>query len=222
MMAHELLHAVAAATKARRCLLVTAEVTGNPLLANVSVRSFQTLVSLQYEMPEGGSGLGFRPIARVAREARRLGQFDVAFVDPHHSYESSEAAFRLFGRSTQDHGWLIAHDCLPSYELSSPVLVRGAWCGSTYAAFRDVARRSDRAWFVVDDDFGLGVLGPRKTGHLVAHEVPAELADRWDRSDIDTKRELYREHGHLLMRAVSPGRADEVLGRLLRNEPVEL
>ncbi len=222
MLAHELLHTVAKTTKARRCLLVTAELMGNPLLANVSIREFETLISLQYEMPEGATGVEYRPLGKVAREARRLGQFDLAFVDPYHSYESSEAAFRLFGRSTRDHGWLIAHDCLPSYELTSPDLVIGAWCGSTYAGFRDVARKSDRAWFVVDDNYGLGVLGPRKTGHLVHHDIPAGLADSWERADIDAKRELYREHGPVLMRAVAPDRAEEVLVRLCRGEPVEL
>lgn len=221
-MAHELLHTVAQAIKARRCLLVTAELMGKPLLANVSLRNFETLVSLQYEMPEGATGLEYRPLEKVAREARRLGQFDVAFLDPYHSYESSEAAFRLFGRSTRHHGWLIAHDCMPSYALTSPVLVIGAWAGSTYAAFRDVAVKSDRAWFVVDDDYGLGVLGPRRTGHLVVHDVPASLTAEWGRADIARKRELYRDHASLLMRAVAPDRAEGVLAKLLCGESVDL
>ncbi len=85
-----------------------------------------------------------------------------------------------------------------------------------------MARQSDRAWFVVDDDHGLGVLGPRKTGHLVRHHTPASLTAEWDQADIHTKRQLYRDHGPVLMRAVAPERTEEVLAQLLRGEPVTL
>lgn len=223
-MSHELLHAVAKATGAKRCLLVTTGVTGNPALAGIGIGQFETLVSLRYGGPEIDELARLRSLEVVAREARRLGQFDVAFMDPHHTYRSSVAAFRHVGRRTRRSGWLIAHDCYPPYELAAETIRpgQGAWCGSTYAAFRDVALPSGRAWFVVDDDYGLGVLGPKNTGHLIRQDTPAALAAQWRRADIDAKRELLRESGAQLMRAVPAERVGDMMARLIRNEPVDL
>jgi len=219
MQAHELLAQLATATNAKRCLIVTSEDTGNPLLTNLRVAQFATLVSLQYgDLSQDGSTSPYRPIGEVARDARRLGHFDVGFLDPFHSYRSSLAALRLFGRSTRRRGWLVVHDCYPPYDYASDVFQAGPWCGSTYAAFRDHALASDRAWFVVDDDYGLGVLGPRRTGHLVRHEIPAALAAAWSRADIDGKRELLREHGPAVMRVVEPGSAMAVVGAVVAGE----
>jgi len=221
MMAHELLATVATLTEATRCVVLTSSRTGNPFLGNLAIGRFQTLVSLQYD---GGPDLPAEPLQGlevVIRDAQRVGQFDIGFLDPLHSYALSLAAFRaIAGRIKR--GWLIAHDCNPPYELSAEQYQTGAWCGSTYAAFRDFATASDRAWFVVDDDYGLGVMGPRKTGRLVHHGLAPELAERWGRANITTKRELFKEHGPQLMRLVSPDRAEEILTRLVRGEEVSL
>ncbi|MBI5156600.1 MAG: hypothetical protein HZA58_01155 [Acidimicrobiia bacterium] len=223
MQGHELLRDLAAATNAKRCLIVTSEDTGNPFLANLRIARFETLVSLQYgDLAQDGSASRYRPIGQVAREARRLGQFDVAFLDPFHTYRSSLAALRRIGRSTRRHGWMVVHDCYPPYDYSSDTFRPGPWCGSTYAAFRDVAMPSDRAWFVVDDDYGLGVLGPLKTGHLIRHVLPAELARRWARADIDGKRDLLRDHGPQLMRLVEPARVGGLLASVMAGTAVEL
>ena len=221
MMAHELLSAVTTLTDARRCLVLTSSRNGNPLLGHLAASQFQTLVSLQYD---GGPDLPAKPFPSlevVTRDAKRLGQFDVGFVDPLHDYASSLAAFGAIAGSFK-RGWLIAHDCYPPYELSAEQYQTGAWCGSTYAAFRDVASASSRAWFVVDDDYGLGVIGPKNTGHLVGHDIPSELAARWRGADITTKRELFREHGSQLMRLVSPDRAEKLLTQLVQGEDVTL
>jgi len=224
MMAHELLRSIAAAIQARRCVLVTSETTGNPLLEDVSIGGFDMMASLRYSdaMPEGSGSLGYRTIDRVAEEVRRLGQFDVAFVDPFHSYEASLTAFNSLVGCTRERGWMVVHDCLPPYLLASDVYQNGPWCGSTYAAFRDVASTSGRAWFVVDSDFGLGVLGPAQTSRLVQDSVPPEVVTRWNTADIESKRELLRDCGKALMRAIPAERFDELFSAILRNEPVTL
>lgn len=223
MQAHELLRDVAEATNAKRCLIVTSEDTGNPLLTNLGVAQFETLVSLQYgDLAQDGSASAYRPIGQVAREARRLGQFDVAFLDPFHTYRSSLAAFRHIARRTRRHGWMVIHDCYPPYDYASETFQPGSWCGSTYAAFRDFALTNDRAWFVVDDDFGLGLLGPRNTAHLIRHELPTELARRWAGADLEGKRDLLRDHGPQVMRVVEPARVADLLARLVAGTTVDL
>jgi len=224
MMAHELLHRIATLTQARRCILVTSETTGNPALEKASSAQFETMVSMQYSpatTAEPGTDR-YRTIDQVADEARRLGPFDVAFVDPYHTYEASMVALACLAECIRDRGWMIVHDCFPPFELASDIYQDGPWCGSTYAAFRDVAETSDRAWFVADSDFGLGVLGPASTAHLIRHAVAPELAALWRESDIDSKRELLKDAGVPLMRVVSPARVDDLLSSFLRNEAVTL
>lgn len=223
MLAHELLRDLAVATRAKRCLLATSQTTGNPLLSRVEVGLFETLVSMQYGVgASDGGNHTFRSIEEATREVLRLGQFDVAFVDPFHTYDASLEAFRVFGECTRRSGWLVAHDCFPPFGLAADTFQPGPWCGSTYAAFRDTAVLSGRAWLVIDDDFGLGVLGPQGTSHLIRHDVPASVAEAWDRADITTKRELLRDHGPQVMRVVSPKRAPEVLAGLLSGASVAL
>ena len=203
---------------------MTSETTGNPALEEVSIGRFETIVSMQYSpamAPEAGTDR-YRTIDQVAEEARRLGPFDVAFVDPYHTYEASLVALTQLAECTRERGWMIVHDCFPPFALTSDIYQDGPWCGSTYAAFRDVAETSDRAWFVADSDFGLGVLGPANTAHLIRHDVAPELAALWRRSDIDSKRELLKDAAVPLMRVIAPARADDVLSSILRNEAVTL
>jgi hypothetical protein len=223
MMASELLATIARITGARSCLAVTSELTGNPVLADLHIAEFHKVVSLKYS----GFSPAERPSAfpmmdRLARPARRIGEFDLSFIDPFHSYRASLATFRMFGRCTRRDGWLIAHDCYPPYELSSDRFHEGPWCGSTYAAFRDFAIGSDRAWFVVGSDFGLGVLGPRGTGRLVRHSVAPDLEAAWRRGDLDARRELFRESGATLMRLVAPEQAESIVATLAKRESVAI
>jgi len=222
MKAEELIHHLAEMTRARRCLLVTSETCGNPALAGVSLVHFDTLVSLQYAKPDDPNLEG--PIKQtaetVAGEVERLGQFDVAFLDPYHSYSASRRELQLFVASAADHGWTVVHDCYPPPELTPDSYVDGAWCGSTYAAFRDVVSPTDRAWFVIDTDFGLGVIGPQGSARCIVDECPEELVTRWTAASIEHKRDLLQSSGRELLRVVSVGVAIPLLERLMAGETV--
>jgi hypothetical protein len=81
----------------------------------------------------------------------------------------------------------------------------GDWSGLSFAAFRDVALQTDRAWFVIDTDSGIGVLCPQKSSQLIIDNLDLSIMLAWNRAgqDIIVKRELYELHHMGLMRAVS-------------------
>lgn len=88
--------------------------------------------------------------------------FDIVFVDPWHSMDDSRAVLRWgFGRVALG-GFLVVHDCWPSaLELLGDYPGRGAsWCGDTWRAFQELARGQANSWCVINDDYGIGIIGP--------------------------------------------------------------
>lgn len=222
--AHQLVHRIAAATDARRCFLLTAPTTGNRLLDNLSLSKFETLISAKYspEVDIRNGAAGHQGLLGALSCMRKIGSFDIAFVDPYHSYEESSLAIRESISCLCDTGWMVLHDCFPPYRLTGDDYRAGDWCGSTYAAFRDAASSGDRAWFVVDSDYGLGVLGPKNSFPLVDDGIDAALASAWESASLEGKRELFAAHGHVLLRVIPEDRAEAVVSRLLLKQPVRL
>jgi methyltransferase family protein len=94
--------------------------------------------------------------------------FDLIFVDPWHTYESSLRDIQLALTLLAPEGMLVVHDCYPTTpELATPEYHPGAWMGQTYLAFLDVARATpELVHSVVDLDCGCGLLWRRHaTGH---------------------------------------------------------
>lgn len=219
LMAQDLVNLVAEGTRAKRCLALTARTTGNPALRGIFVEKFETFVSIQYDPDLVGRPRGdwYRSLDQSAQEIAGLEPFDLAFVDPFHSYRSSIRALDIVARRTRPTGWIIVHDCLPPHALTTPRFVPGHWCGSTYAAFRDFAARGERAWFVVDTDFGLGVLGPEGTKSRISDVAPAELLREWNAADLEGRRALLRTDGATIMRALPSAVATNLLSRIFRS-----
>lgn len=222
--AHHLLHQIADAINARRCFLLTAPTTGKRLLDNLSISKFETLVSVKYS-PEidrqNGRGM-YQSLADALSGIGKGNKFDISFVDPYHGYEESCLAIEESIACLNDAGWMVLHDCFPPYELTADIFQEGAWCGSTYAAFRDVAIKGDRAWFVLDADFGLGILGPKNSFRIVEDAVDASLSSAWELADLESKRALFKTSGRELMRVISPDKIDEALRMLTGKQPFKL
>lgn len=219
MQAQGLVNLVAEGIRAKRCLALTARTTGNPALRGILVEKFETFVSMQYDPDLVGRPEGdwYGSLDQAAQQIAGLEPFDVAFVDPFHSYRSSIRALDIVARRVRPTGWIIVHDCLPPHALTTPRFVQGQWCGSTYAAFRDFAAQGERAWFVVDTDFGLGVLGPEGTKSRISDVAPAELLRDWSAADLEGRRELLRTDGATIMRALPVAVATNLLSRIFRS-----
>jgi hypothetical protein len=193
-------------------------------LCGVPIVQFETLLSLQVGVLQATDPLNrlYRRLDQVASELTSLARFDVAFVDPYHSYRDSMEALELAESSLEDAGWMVVHDCFPPHDLTCEAYRDGLWCGHTFSAFRDFSARSGRAWFVLDADYGLGVLAPKNTSHHIVDPISAELETMWLESDQPSRCKLLEARGRELMRALPPDLADSILAKIIDREPIRL
>jgi hypothetical protein len=132
--------------------------------------------------------------------------FDLIFVDPWHTYESSLRDIQLALTLLTPEGTLVVHDCHPTTpELATPEekYPPGAWLGQTYLAFLDVARaRPELVHSVVDLDCGCGLLWRRQDTGKGLQDDEVELSRAallaYDYHDWAT----YVAHGAAIMNLV--------------------
>jgi hypothetical protein len=130
--------------------------------------------------------------------------FDLIFVDPWHTYESSLRDIQLALTLLTPEGTLVLHDCYPTTpELATPETHPGDWMGQTYLAFLDVARaRPELAHSVVDLDCGCGLLWRRQATGQGLQDDEVELSRAalltYDYHDWAT----YVTHGAMIMNLV--------------------
>jgi hypothetical protein len=87
-------------------------------------------------------------------------KFDLILVDPYHEYKHSITTFKMLTPLLNENGILISHDCYPEkFSITSPVYVKGIWCGVTYAAFIENSYDNpDFYYAVINNDYGLGIM----------------------------------------------------------------
>jgi Protein kinase G tetratricopeptide repeat len=108
-----------------------------------------------------------------------LGQtFDIIFFDPTHFRPEVDHGLVHLCRLLAPGGYLVVHDCFPKDPaLVGEVCPSGNWCGRTYQAFANFHRYNREASWVVDIDFGVGLI--RNQGLRLDYplEKGPELAD---------------------------------------------
>jgi hypothetical protein len=193
-------------------------------LCGVPIVRFETLLSVQVGVSQATDAMNrlYRPLDQVASELNSLARFDIAFVDPYHSYRDSTEALELAESRLEDAGWMVVHDCFPPHDLTCEAYRDGLWCGHTFSAFRDFSTRSGRAWLVLDADYGLGVLAPKNTSDYIVDPISAELETMWLRSDQPSRRKLLQARGRELMRVLPPELSDTILAKIIDQEPIRL
>ena len=87
-------------------------------------------------------------------------RFDIVFVDPWHTMDHSRLVLRWGFDHVAPGGWLVVHDCWPTALELLGEHHGGLWCGDTWRAFQELARAQGNPWCVIDDDYGMGVIGP--------------------------------------------------------------
>ena len=219
--ASDILHILGDHLKANRLLLLTADVCGTPTLQKVEIDRFSTALSLRYKSssdPTHETGSSCPPFDSIVSSLQNFNPFDLVFADPYHSYEDSKRLLNLAISSTLPKGWVVIHDCYPPIELTDEKYLGGSgWSGVTFAAFRDVALKTNRAWFVIDADLGVGILGPANTSHMILDSLDQTIENAWEIAGLDEKRELYRNNGKALMRVIDENFFYEILIKLLNS-----
>jgi hypothetical protein len=152
--------------------------------------------------------------------------YDVALLDPHHTYACSRDDIGCTLAAVRDGGAVVVHDCRPPRrDMAAPEFEAGDWCGVTYKAFIDVVLdRGDLDYVTVDADFGCGVLfkgglSATQTRRLdeavcarAARDGAAGVAGPTDAlrrdwcaagDDYERAFTLLETHGHALLRLVS-------------------
>lgn len=183
-------------------LTISSEATGVDVVANIIQEQGAAVTSVVMK----GGGPAWRPgrdrgaVESLAKLLAPLPRFEIVFADPLHDHATAGASLTLALEAVTPDGWLVVHDCLGPPWLMTTRQRGIEWVGATSVAFRDVAVASGRPWFVVDADFGLGVLAP-KDAELRVHDDPS-LERRWRRRSPSGRLRLARRHGDILMRSI--------------------
>jgi hypothetical protein len=223
MRASDVFHELVERTSPQNALLLTSGNTGNPALSKINAGLVPNLVSLTYSDTglthfgdDSNEHKGLPMLDVVSTRVKSLGPFDITFVDPFHSYTSSLEALAL-AIDTSPTGWIVVHDCLPTFVIAGDDEIDGEWSGSTFAAFQDLMRRQyrDRAWFIVDSDFGIGVIAPIGTAQFIEDSVSKNEVETWLSANLEDKRRFLLENSRPLFRAIEPVALHTVLEHVL-------
>jgi len=144
--------------------------------ALVSRTLFSTVHRALYRLPAGyddGLPVTFPSASGDSQECKAAilasgHRYDVVFIDPWHSYESSRQDLELGLDLLAPGGVLVVHDCHPDRaEIAQSEHREGEWMGVTYLAFLDLMRdRPELDYCVADMDYGCAVIWRRRPGTL--------------------------------------------------------
>jgi len=126
-------------------------------------------------------------------------KFDLIFIDASHI---AEQAYRDFENSLDhlsDNGCIVFHDCMPKLEVHQLRRRRSnSWTGDVWKAFIQVRQRDDVSAFVLDTDWGLGIVFRKPNND----KLPQTRQLNWA---------TYVEHGTKLLRVIQPDKLNDML-----------
>lgn len=199
----------------RTIAIITSPTTGNPALETIDLGLADSALVLQYAAEGPPGRLGLEDIGEAVERSHIAGTFDLAMIDPFHAQESSLECLALALNMLRPAGVLLVHDCLPPPEYTNPTFVPGNWCGTTFAAFRDLCVANGLSWFTLGTDFGIGV--------AVKGTDPVELRvpdDAWTEQTHEEYLARYTADPCAFMQAVGGGDARAAMDQALGGEAV--
>jgi SAM-dependent methyltransferase len=202
-------------TRFRRVAVITTATTGNPALGTIDFTLADSALILQYAGEGQPGGFQLKDVGEEVTRPHLDGAFDLAMIDPFHTYGSSLECLEMAFGMLRPGGVLLVHDCLPPPEYTKPSFVPGNWCGTTFAAFRDLCVANGLGWFTLGTDFGIGV--------AVKPQVPVEPRgpdDAWTEHTHDEYVRRYSADPCAFMQAVDAADADAALDLTLGDEAV--
>lgn len=107
-------------------------------------------------------------------------KFDVIFIDGDHHYSQCRRDVLNALKHLRKGGAIIMHDCLPATEEEMAPDQNGGrpWCGQCWQVYCEMKQRRDLKCFIVDCDYGVGVIRRGK---------PKDPLAATPRSPIDAK-----------------------------------
>lgn len=98
------------------------------------------------------------------RDSEKLGaghnEWDIIFIDGLHEREQVLRDLRnAFNHLSKD-GIIIMHDCNPEEYLHTTTGINGFWTGDVYKAMLDLRNSPEADAYVIDTDFGVGIVRP--------------------------------------------------------------
>lgn len=90
------------------------------------------------------------------------GGYDVIFIDGMHEREQWKRDIKNAMQQLNPEGVILAHDCNPPTEKSQivPMMDNREWVGDVWKGFVDLRQEMGCEMFVVDSDYGIGVIRP--------------------------------------------------------------
>jgi SAM-dependent methyltransferase len=90
------------------------------------------------------------------------GGYDVIFIDGMHEREQWKRDIKNAMGQLNPDGVILAHDCNPPTEKSQvvPMMDNREWVGDVWKGFVDLRQEIGCEMFVVDSDYGIGVIRP--------------------------------------------------------------
>ena len=119
--------------------------------------------------------------------------YDIVFIDGlHHSDQVIKDVTNSLKHSI-DNGVIAMHDCNPPTKQHTQIPRNGQrnWNGDTYKAFlQSRIDNPQHKHFVVDDDWGVGVILKNQTDFEIPKEELQKGIDSWDYFDVNRKKLL--------------------------------
>ena len=86
-------------------------------------------------------------------------KFDIIFIDGLHHADQVEKDILNSLKVLSEHGIIVVHDCLPtSKEIQEVPRSQDVWTGDTWKAFLKIRKNSNLETYVVDTDWGCGLI----------------------------------------------------------------
>jgi hypothetical protein len=155
---------------------ITTATTGTPGIAGINPSLVRTFRSFKYRTDAKDVDQEFESLSDIDHATQDLESlYDLLFLDSWHNYEDSLKILEIGIRIAKPNSIILVHDCLARTSSLSAEFVPGSWSGVTCFVFREFAKQVNREWFVLDSDFGVGVLGPEIiTKESMPHSVNLE------------------------------------------------
>jgi len=140
---------------------ITTATTGIPGIAGINPSLLKSFRSYKYRTDAENIDQEFSSLKEINHVTKNLkSEYDLLFLDSWHTYEDSLGILEIGIRLAKPNSIILVHDCLSLSSSLSSDYVPGAWSGVTCFVFREFAKTLNREWFVLDSDYGVGVLGP--------------------------------------------------------------
>lgn len=112
------------------------------------------------ELKKGLEGANFHKITSDDFFKENTEKFDVIFIDGLHVYDQVMKDILNSLNILKEKGFIVVHDCNPTTKKAADrIQTEGVWNGDVWKAIYDVKENyRDVDYFVLDEDFGLGIL----------------------------------------------------------------